>query len=64
MMMQKPYRRIADRIKEAHKGALDWEIVEAADALQDLAHALTADFERDNPNFDRAAFLAACGLNT
>ena len=35
-----------------------------ADALREIAYDLADVFKRDNPNFDRARFLAACGVQS
>lgn len=56
-MTKKDYELIAGEIKRANdKGAF------ADSGLWYLTHCLGAEFERDNPRFDRNKFLQACGM--
>ena len=58
MMTRKDYILIAEAFKSAAE-AVDYpERLGALLAANEIAHRL----ERDNPRFDRARFMAACGL--
>lgn len=61
-LSKKYYERIADllyrrRLVHAMAGKLD-----GCTALGEFARLLAAFFEEDNPRFDKARFLKACGL--
>jgi hypothetical protein len=56
---KKHYEAIAAAIRShAVQGTPDWR-----DCAEKIAYALAAVFARDNPKFDRARFLKACGLS-
>jgi hypothetical protein len=65
-MTRKDYILIAAALKEAKRqipegGAhATWEYIANATAACVLAHSLAS----DNPRFDRARFLAACGVQS
>ena len=54
-MTRKDYVMIADTIATA------WHA--SADSKADLAYKFADVLEEDNPRFDRARFLTACGVN-
>jgi hypothetical protein len=54
-MTRKDYVMIADTI------ATSWHA--SADSKADLAYKFADVLEADNPRFDRARFLTACGVN-
>ena len=60
-MHRKDYALIADALRRARYAAANdvGALVGNSDAALELADAL----KRDNPRFDRAKFLAACGIN-
>ncbi len=60
-MTRKDYVLIAEAIKRANE---NWEgfAPEAALAIEGLAKSLSVQLVIDNPNFDRARFLEACGV--
>jgi hypothetical protein len=60
-MTRKDYVAIAAAIKETGKYH---EHDDAADALAFLARDLAATLAADNPRFDRARFLKACGVQS
>lgn len=58
-MTRKDYQLIADVIKTARK------VEQGETVLVSVAHlvnTLATDLEIDNPRFDRARFLVACGV--
>ena len=60
-MTRKDYVAIAAAICETLKYH---ERTDAIDALAFLARDLAATMARDNPRFDRARFLKACGVQS
>lgn len=59
-MSRKHYKMIADTIRKNLKYAT--KNVGEAMVIETLAVELCIDFAGDNPNFDQAKFLAACGI--
>lgn len=62
---KKHYELIARQIKtEAGRAREGWQHDEdkSLDHLENLADDLAIAFVKDNPQFDRARFLAACGF--
>jgi hypothetical protein len=59
-MTRKDYQLIANSILTARKVQSD--IGEMYVSIAHLANTLATDLEIDNPRFDRARFLAACGV--
>ena len=60
-MTRKDYVAIAERIAETRKYH---ERDEAVDALDFLARDLAQHMANDNPRFNRARFLKACGVQS
>jgi hypothetical protein len=60
-MTRKDYVMIADTIKTARKVELTNGTVLVS--VAHLANTLATELEIDNPRFDRARFLVACGVN-
>ena len=60
-MTRKDYVLIADTIKTARKVELTNGTVLVS--VAHLANTLATELEIDNPRFDRARFLDACGVN-
>jgi hypothetical protein len=60
-MTRKDYVMIADTIKTARKVELTNGTVLVS--VAHLANTLATELEIDNPRFDRARFLDACGVN-
>lgn len=58
MMSKKHYVEIAKAIRACEQPAT----VETAASISELAQRLASVFQNDNPRFDRARFLTACGL--
>lgn len=64
-MTRKYYEVIAKAIKrqvERTKLGFQHDEDKSLDRLDDLAHDLAGEFAADNPRFDTARFLKACGL--
>ena len=61
MMTKKHYVAMAYILKDIRKADTD-RGTEARDVLTYTAKALANYFASENPRFDRARFLAACGL--
>jgi hypothetical protein len=61
-MTRKDYVMIANSIKASRD---NWEgfTPEAQEAIEGLARSLATKLQSDNPRFDRARFLDACGVN-
>lgn len=59
MMHRKQYQLIADVIARNEFSHLP----SGNNAIVSLANSLADEFEKDNPRFDRARFLTACGLH-
>jgi len=59
-MTRKDYVLIADTIKTACK--VDSKMGAVLVSVEHLANTLATEFEIDNPRFDRARFLVACGV--
>jgi hypothetical protein len=60
-MTRKDYVLISDAIKTARKVEGDMGAVLVS--VAHLAHTLATELEIDNPRFNRARFLDACGVN-
>jgi len=60
-MTRKDYQLIAGVFNEALQTTQDDP--KAVKAIRLTAMFLSSDLERDNPRFDRARFLTACGVN-
>jgi hypothetical protein len=60
-MTRKDYVMIADTIKTARKVELTNGTILVS--VAHLANTLATELEIDNPRFDRARFLVACGVN-
>ncbi len=61
MLTKKYYEMVAGALHDAHTRFPEVR-PDAAQQSEDDAHALADVFERDNPKFDRARFLKACGV--
>lgn len=63
-MTRKDYIKAAAIIRESARPNAQPAIYRAgiSEARSYFAHALADWFESDSPNFDRARFLAACGI--
>lgn len=61
VMTRKDYVMIADTIKTARKVEGDAGAILVS--VAHLANTLATELEIDNPRFDRARFLDACGVN-
>jgi len=57
-MSKKDYVAVAAAIKASVRPACS----ETAQSLRELSLRLSSIFELDNPSFDRARFLTACGV--
>lgn len=60
-MSRKHFEVIAEAIKNSASSLRDTP--EHTDAIGCVARSLAAVFADENPRFDRARFLAACGVN-
>jgi hypothetical protein len=60
-MTRKDYVMIAETIKTARKVEGDTGTILVS--VAHLANTLATELEIDNPRFDRARFLVACGVN-
>lgn len=65
-MTKKHYEMVARHINAEHTAYASSDIppVSSAvfDAMRELSEYLAKEFAADNPNFDRAKFLRACGV--
>ena len=62
-MTKKDYIEISDAISsQYHAPREPSETVIFREAITDVAYSLILVFESDNPRFDRAKFLTACGI--
>lgn len=59
-MTRKDYVMIAETIRQNRKDFNEGE--DGLMLLTIMAHQLSNSFEEDNPRFDRARFLTACGV--
>ena len=57
-MTRKDYQLIADAVRKAMTADHGWDTRPICRTARDIADALAS----DNPRFDRARFLAACGV--
>jgi hypothetical protein len=62
MMTRKDYVKFAEMVKTM-KAKLKL-LSNAHDVLDDMAENMAIIFQDDNPNFNRARFLEACGVNS
>ena len=60
-MTRKDYQLLAESILTARK--VQSELGEMYISVAHLVNTLATDLEIDNPRFDRARFLEACGVN-
>lgn len=60
-MTRKDYQLLADSILNARK--VQSGLGEMYVSVAHLVNTLATDLEIDNPRFDRARFLEACGVN-
>ena len=60
-MTRKDYVMLAEILKENRKDFIEGE--DGFSLLNILAHQIANGLEADNPRFDRARFLTACGVN-
>ena len=62
MMTKKHFEAIAMNIKVEQEQPMYDELPACREAIRDVATRLSAQFNIENPRFDRARFLDACGF--
>ena len=67
-MTRKDYQLIADALNSAHSAGTPAHFLNDYGkgrryAVENIAHSLADALASDNPRFQRAKFLAACGLS-
>ena len=62
MMTKTHFERIARTIKVEQEQPLYDELPMCREAIKDVAIRLAAEFNIENPRFDRRKFLTACGF--
>jgi hypothetical protein len=62
-MTRKDYVLIADAIRTQIEISAKFEEEESRAAARNIAYDLAWKLSEDNPRFDRARFLTACGVN-